>query len=283
MKTKEKKGKKLTKKQIEAIKKKRKIAIRRIIFGIVCFIVITVVIVGILKVSKQDNFFKVDDKTKEIESYRKNNDYTIVGWVKVQGTNIDYPVLFYDDAPISDVRKNIGWTYRNVKKLDNRTVIEGHNILNLSSNPKIADKNSKRFEQLLSFYDPSFVKNNKYIEYSINDENYIFKIFAVGLPEIETYYTKFDYTKEEMKEYIDAAMDDSLYKFDVDVNESDKIISLYTCTRFYGYNKAVVFRVDGRLLRKNEKIENYKVSETTNYKTAKDYADGVKNSQEVKS
>lgn len=283
MKTKKKKGKKLTKKQIEAIKRKRKIKIRRIIFGVVCFIIVISVVLGILSLRKQTHFFKVIDKTKEIESYKKEEDYTIVGWLKVQGTNIDYPILFYDNAPISDVSKNIGWTYRNVKKLDPRTVIEGHNILNLSSNPKIADKNSKRFEQLLSFYDPMFVKNNKYIEYSMNGENYIFKIFAVGFPEIESYYTKFDYTKEEMEEYINAAMDDSLYKFDVDVNESDKIISLYTCTRFYGYNKAVVFRVDGRLLRKNEKIENYKVSETTNYKTAKDYADGVKNSQEVKS
>lgn len=278
-----KKGQKQTKKQIEIRKRRKKIWRRRIVFGLICSLIVVSVILGILKLRKSTNFFAVIDKTKEIESYKKNNDYTAVGWLKVQGTNIDYPILFYDDAPISDVRKNIGWTYRNVKKLDDRTVIEGHNILNLSSNPKIADKNSKRFEQLLSFYDPTFVKNNKYIEYSINGKNYIFKIFAVGFPEIENYYTKFDYTKEEMQDYINASIDDSLYKFDVDVKEDDKIISLYTCTRFYGYSKAVVFRVDGRLLREKEKVENYKVEETQNYKTAKAYSDTMMKNQEVKS
>lgn len=274
---------KLTKKQLEAIRKNKKCIKRKVFIGIFCLLILILIAFCIFKVVTYKEFFKISDRTKEIEKYEKNEDYTIVGWLKIQGTNIDYPILFYDDAPISDVTQNIGWTYRNVKELDDRTVIEGHNILNLSSNPLIADKNSRRFEQLLSFYDPMFVKNNKYVEYSLNNENYVFKIFAVGFPEIESYYTKFEYTKEEKQDYIETAIDDSLYKFDLEVDSSDKIISLYTCTKFYGYDKAVVFRVDARLLREGEKIENYGVSKTINYQTAKSYADSVNDNQEVES
>lgn len=277
------KSRKLTKKQLEAIRKNKN-RIKRIAFiGLLCLLILILIAFSIFKVVTYKEFFKISDRTKKIEKYEKNDDYTIVGWLKIQGTNIDYPILFYDDAPISDVTQNIGWTYRNVKELDDRTVIEGHNILNLSSNPLIADKNSRRFEQLLSFYDPMFVKNNKYVEYSLNNENYVFKIFAVGFPEIESYYTKFEYTKKEKQDYIETAIDDSLYKFDVEVDSSDKIISLYTCTKFYGYDKAVVFRVDARLLREGERIENYDVSKTINYQTAKSYADSVNDSQEVES
>ncbi|MGN0973878.1 MAG: class B sortase [Bacilli bacterium] len=271
------------KKSKNRLKKKKNILVNRIIFGVLIFLVLFLIIFLICKFIHNQQFYNVVDRTIEIEKYKKEQNYTIVGWLKVQGTNIDYPVLFYDDAPIDDVTADIGWTYHNVQKLDDRTIIEGHNILNLSSNPKIANKNSKRFEQLLSFYDINFAKNNKYIEYSLNNENYVFKIFAVSFPEIEAYYTKFKYTKEEMKDYIDTAKKESLYDYEIDVDENDKIISLYTCTRFFGYEKSVVFRIDARLLRKNEKINNYNLKETNNYKTAKSYAEYINKSQEVKS
>lgn len=268
-----------------ARKKKLKKDNRKIIRLIIIISIIVVVSFVFLMtfLVKHQKFFNVISEQKEIAKYKKDNPYTIVGWLRVQGTNIDYPVLFYDDAPISDVTQNFGWTFKDTNKLQDRTVIEGHNIMNMSSNPSIADKNSKRFEQLLSFYDPDFVKNNKYIEYSTGDSNYMFKIFAVGFPEIESYYMQSDFEGNEKEEYINNAIDDSLYKFDVDVDTEDKIISLYTCTKFFGYDKAVSFRIDGRLVRKNEKIENYKFSKTVNYDEAKKYSKSVTKSQEVNS
>ena len=38
-----------------------------------------------------------------------------------------------------------------------------------------------------------------------------------------------------------------------------------TCTRFYGVDKHVQLYVTGRLLRKNEKMKNYKVYKNKNY------------------
>ena len=65
--------------------------------------------------------------------------------------------------------------------------------------------------------------------------------------------------------YIKEAKEDSIYDYDVDVNSSDEIISLITCTRYFGLNGKTQFRVDARKLRENEKIEKYSVSTNQNY------------------
>lgn len=281
--TKKKKSTKNSKSKSNRILNNKKIIY--LIEGILLVIIFFIVLLLLLKPKNnlsKTNFKKVD-RIDEIEKYKKENDYTIVGWIRVEGTNIDYPVLFYDTAPISDVRMNIGWMYHIPNKLEERTVVEGHNILNMSSNPKIANKDSRRFEQLMSFTDETFTKSNKYIEYSTEDGNYVFKIFAVSFPEHQAYYMQSDFTKEEKLAYIEDAQKNSLYKFDVDVNEKDKIISLYTCTRFYGYSRSVAFRVDGRLLRKGEKRTNYGMETTSEYEKAQSYANSVKKSQEVNS
>ena len=52
---------------------------------------------------------------------------------------------------------------------------------------------------------------------------------------------------------------------DVDVDSSDMLLTLYTCTRFYGGN-AYSFRVDARELREGEKMKYSTVEVNNNYK-----------------
>ena len=49
----------------------------------------------------------------------------------------------------------------------------------------------------------------------------------------------------------------SLYDFDAEVDSSDHLISLITCTRYFGLNGKTQFRIDAREVRKNEKIKKY--------------------------
>ena len=56
-----------------------------------------------------------------------------------------------------------------------------------------------------------------------------------------------------------------MYDIDVDVNEDDKLLSLMTCTRFYG-GDSYSFIVDARKLRDGEKQIVSKVSTNENYK-----------------
>ena len=72
---------------------------------------------------------------------------------------------------------------------------------------------------------------------------------------------------KELKEYVKSTKKDNIYKTNVDIKDYDGIITLVTCTRIYGakHNTAAMI-IDGRLVRTNERLKNYPVSKTDNYK-----------------
>ena len=146
------------------------------------------------------------------------------------------------------------------------------NILNLSKNPRIKDENFTRFDSLMAFIYYDFVKKNKYIQYTVGDKNYLYKIYSVRLynsyDNVETVVKK-TYTEKEIGKYIKEIKKDSLYKFRLDVNKKDNLISLITCTRFFGKDYDAAFVVDARMVRKGESIKNYSVRTTDNYKKIK--------------
>ena len=123
------------------------------------------------------------------------------------------------------------------------------------------------FEQLLSFIYPSFVEDNQYIAYTdVNNNKAIYKIYSVSLVENDQSASFKDiYTSAEQKAYIEKAKKNSMYDIDVDVNEDDKLLSLMTCTRFYG-GDSYSFIVDARKLRDNEKQTISEASTNKNYK-----------------
>ena len=51
----------------------------------------------------------------------------------------------------------------------------------------------------------------------------------------------------------------------LDVNKDDDIISVITCTRFFGIDDRKDFRIVGRLVRDDEKINDYSVKRNRNY------------------
>ena len=124
------------------------------------------------------------------------------------------------------------------------------------------------------YYD--FVKENKYIQYTIDGKNYMYKVFAVYFEEkynLDLYHEG-NYEVSDIEKFIDLSKKTSFYDFDVDVKDNDKIITLVTCSRFYGVNDKRQFVVVGRMLRDDEKIENYEVTETNNYKEIKEKLKG---------
>jgi SrtB family sortase len=230
-------------------------------------------------------FYQTKDRTEEIKKYAKENkDTTTIGWIRVQGTNIDYPVIYTKSQDeLQTKMDDFTWVIDNVDKITNYVYILGHNIRNVSSNPIITDKNHTRFEQLPSFMYLDFAKENKYIQYTINGKNYLYKIFSVSIvKEDRLLYNTDNYSKTELKTYIDDSLQDSFYDFDVDVDENDNIITLATCTRFYGATAMYTYKIDARMVRDGEKIKNYSVKENKNYdKIKKIMEGGEKNEKEI--
>lgn len=261
---------------------KNKKSIKLFLFAALFIIIIALLIINY----KTNNFYKPKSRVDKYNDFVKkhNKEYQTVGWLKVQGTNIDYPIIY--NAANIDIN-NIGdidylWTDRNEKKLTNRMQIIGHNIRNVSQNPIIGDKNHSRFEQLMAYIYYDFVKDNKYIQYTVNGKNYQYKIFAVSFVDnSDIDYGVNTYSKNKLKKYITKTLKESYFKFDIDVNENDNVITLLTCTRMFGSNANKTFKIDARMVRDNEHYKNYNVEENKSYEKIKKIMKGGDSSEKI--
>ena len=71
-----------------------------------------------------------------------------------------------------------------------------------------------------------------------------------------------------------------MYGIDVNVKKDDLLLTLFTCTRFYGASTNYSFRVDARKLRDGEEKTYAKVKTNENYKVIKErMEEGEKNEE----
>lgn len=262
-------------------KKRKNKSINFVLIFSILFITLIVSIIYLFKIYMP--VYSIKSRIDNIESYEnENKEVKAKAWLRVQGTNIDYPVIdnnSYFDT--NEINGDFTWTQGLVSKLPNKAFILGHNIRNVSSQPLITEKEHNKFEQLLSFVYYDFVSENKYIQYTIGGKDYLYKIFSISFVEDETLdYISTNYDEEKMSEYITQSLADSYFDFDIEVDQNDKIISLITCTRFYGATDKYMFKVDARMVRENEKITNYKVKKKQKYKDIEKILRGENNEQE---
>lgn len=244
---------------------KFKINKKKMIKNLILLLLLILIIVFscfVIKNMMNKNYYTVYSRVKQIEE-KSTDDAKVIGWIQVQGTNIDYPIINYDD--IHKVNYEYLWLASQYFEGENRKVIYGHNILNVSNTPLVNEKSHTKFEPLMGFVYDDFAKKNLYINYTYNGEDYVYKIYAVSFQTIDDEIGQSYLNGDMTDNYIKEAKEDSIYDYDVDVNSSDEIISLITCTRYFGLNGKTQFRVDARKLRENEKIEKYSVSTNQNY------------------
>lgn len=275
--------KKLTKKQ------KRQLA--RLALACLAFILVISIPVGLIIFftnNADGATFKTVDRVKHIKKEKKKEKdakgYATIGWLRVQGTNIDAPIIKYDSMEgMEEVNKeDFLWNEYPEEKIQKRVNIQGHNILNLSAKPEVGLDYFTRFENLMSFVYIDFAKENQYIQYTVDGENYLYQIFAVYFDEVYNLdlYNPDEYSDEEVEEFIQRSLDKSLYKYDVEVNKNEKVISLITCTRMYGNDKKQ-FLVVGKMIDNDSKTTNYEVKENSNYKEVKKLMKGVDENVEM--
>lgn len=275
--------KKLTKKQ------KRQLA--RLVLACLAFILVISIPVGLIVFftnNADGATFKTVDRVKHIKKEKKKEKdakgYATIGWLRVQGTNIDAPIIKYDSMEgMEEVNKDdFLWNEYPVEKIQKRVNIQGHNILNLSAKPEVGLDYFTRFENLMSFVYIDFAKENQYIQYTVDGKNYLYQIFAVYFDEVYNLdlYNPNEYSDEEVEAFIQRSLDKSLYKYDVEVKKDEKVISLITCTRMYGNDKKQ-FLVVGKMIDSDSKTTNYKVEENSNYKEVKNLMKGVDENVEM--
>ncbi len=215
---------------------------------------------------KRSNFMleEVQAKITEAKEYGDK----VVGWLRVEGTNIDLPLIEVDeDTNLNRNDYDFAWTNSFPDQNKNRPAFVSHNIRNVSRNPVVGDKSMRRFEQLMSFIYPDFIRKYQYIQYT--DEqgtSALYRIYAVALLEDDQKASFMDtYTVKEQQAYLKKSKKESLYNIKTDVSAKDSLLTLFTCTRFYGNSTSYSFRVDARKLRKGEQQTLAKVKTTNNY------------------
>ena len=157
-----------------------------------------------------------------------NEDYR--GWLNVENTNIDYPILqsydnqYYLDKDINReylMSGSIFMNYLNDGFNDENTVLFGHNM-----------RNGTMFAQLKKYKDRDFFYENNNINIELsNGETLKYEVFSVYVTDIEDNYiqTKFD-NVYEYKEFLERIKNKSIYESEIELCEDDQIITLSTCS-----------------------------------------------------
>jgi len=203
----------------------------------------------------------------------------VVGWLRVPGTNIDWPVVqntqdvnFYTHLGYDKKYSYNGviWTNPSTRTsssssgLSSNTVIYGHNWTNYSASPRIGYSGDVMFAQLNGYHWLAMAQSYPYFYYStVQGGEFTVKIFACFYTELAF---KYNVAEGDMNYIISEARRRSRHNFDVDVNSSDKIVTLSTCTRAYGATSNQRFVVMGRLLRPGESIGPVTVTSNPNHK-----------------
>ena len=216
------------------MKKFTKTLINLILISIIIFSSYNIYI-KLSEYKKADNVYKnikkinqSTEKNKDDELSAINSEYKF--WLKVDNTNIDYPVVQSTDNDFYlkyDFNKNplasgsIFMDYRNNFEKDNSIIVYGHNM-----------KNKTMFAQLTKFKDKNFFNENNLIKVEYKNNTYIYEVFSVYTADLNNEdYLKVDFKDEnDYKKYINYIKDKSLYKKDIELNSNDNLITLYTCS-----------------------------------------------------
>lgn len=168
------------------------------------------------------------------EIHDKNPD--MVGWIKIEGTEIDYPVM-----QTAENNRDY-YLYRNFDKEDSvRGSIyarEECNLLTPSDNITLYGHNMKdgsMFAGLGDYFDKSFWQDNSLIFFDNLYEYHVYKVFAVfkttaSLNQGFSYHQMVDAAdKAAFDKFIKTCKDLSFYDTGITPAYGDKIICLSTC------------------------------------------------------
>ena len=222
----------------------------------IVYTIITILLIGLVLISsylifkekkqneKQENTFEdlieiVEENIENQEErkidinklYEENKD--IVGWLKIDNTTINYPIMQNINDPNyylhRDFYKNYssyGTPYmaKQCNLNSDNIVIYGHHM-----------KNNKMFGELEKYKSKDFYNNHKIITFTTLEKEYSYEIFAVFKTTVYTkntfrYYENINFENKKMyNDFINICKDKSLYQTGIEIKDKEKLITLSTC------------------------------------------------------
>lgn len=169
------------------------------------------------------------------ELFRQNSD--LAGWIRIEDTNINYPVMHTPDNPDFYLKHGFDKEYSDygcpyvqdncdVQLPSDNVILYGHHM-----------KNGSMFADLEKFKNQDFWQGHKTISFSTVTDRYEYEIVSVfktfvysDSPEAFKYYHFVNAeTPEDFSAYIDRCKELALYETGVSAEYGDKLITLSTC------------------------------------------------------
>lgn len=180
----------------------------------------------------------------------KNINSSTVGWIQVNGTNINYPFVqtndnkYYLTHTFDKSYNSAGWVfldYRNHKDtIDKNNIIYAHGRY---------DKTM--FGSLKNILSSGWLNNinNYVVKISTETENTLWQVFSVYRIPNTNDYIQVDFTSnQEFKDWAMMLTNRSSHNFNTTISENDKVLTLSTC---YNDDEKVVLHA--KLIKKETK------------------------------
>ena len=201
----------------------------------------------------EEQVFEIRQRFRHL--HKKNND--LVGWIKIPGTNIDYPVmqnkddhLFYDRVNFDLERDEIGLPYLDIRceiaPKNQIQIIFGHNIR----------RRGLIFNNLTLYENKEFWEENQLIIYDTLYERATYQIFAAivydarGIRKNDFQFHRythfsttrtFDTTEHNFEVYRNEIFDRALYDTKINFEITDHLLILATCEYSTSNSRFVLF------------------------------------------
>lgn len=250
---------------------RKKVKREKIVWGVIVFIcTITLIILLVIltnwhlenKMTKDtlDNIYKVAElkektittsdsdvaTTKESTLYEKYESVDMLevnfdnlksinpdtaGWIKVNGTKINYPFVhtidneYYLKHSFDKSSNKKGWVYldyrNDINNLSKNNILYAHGLVN-----------NQMFGSMRKTLKPSWykIKDNQIITIATPNENLKWQVFSLYTIEPESYYIKTTFNnEEEFNKFIATIKSRSIYDFGIELTKDDKVLTLSSC------------------------------------------------------
>ncbi len=176
------------------------------------------------------DYIKVPLKSVDFKDLKSKNNET-VGWIQVNGTNINYPFVqtknnsYYLSHSFDKSTNQAGWVFmdyrNNVQDFDRNNIIYAHGRLDTTM-----------FGSLKNILSSGWLKNkdNYIIWLSTEYENTLWQVFSVYRIKTTNDYIQVDFeSDDEFSNFVKMLTNRSAHNFNTTVAPTDKILTLSTC------------------------------------------------------
>lgn len=204
-----------------------------------------------------ETYIPTEKHTKSFEELQKINP-DVIGWIRVNDTNINYPLLQTDDDD----------TYMNTDA-EGKYSLSGAIFLHCGNKPDFSDFNNiiyghhmekeKMFGDIGNFTDETYFDEHPYGNLFFDGKDHGIEFYALMQVDAynETIFNVCPDTSEAKQAYLLEIIDNALYKRELNITEDDHLVLLTTCTSDMTNGRNVlVGRLTDQVYPEKEKAKN---------------------------